>query len=260
MKALFRIARAGRHPPDWKLALKARAEARQAWMDNKIRDAAAGDWGAYKATVKKGLTGWEGKLADAMGRDKDPHQEIHEHLSKVYGEEQPKVPTFPYHDSEVVEVPDFTSEELHVALRKGKKGVSVGPDKVSHELLLSIADTPEGEFRILEWFNNLLHGHEPLPRSWSRASMVIIPKVQVFSRRNTSDRYVLVLRPASFSLVCYLPEHRRPLPTRDLLKVWARGVKLLTTSSVSQDSCNWNRNGDAGSSSLNSTWKKPSTP
>ena len=177
VKALFRIARAGRHAPDWKTALKARSDARKVWMDGKIRDAAAGDWGAYKATVKKGVAGWEGKLADALGEDQDPHHEIHEHLAKVYGEGQPRVPEFPYPACEVMPVPDFTCQELQDALHKGKKGVSVGPDRVSHELLLSIAATPEGEDRILEWFNKLLHGHEPLPKRWSRASMVLIPKV-----------------------------------------------------------------------------------
>ena len=74
-------------------------------------------------------------------------------------------------------VPDFTSDELQEALSKGKKGVAVGSDKVSHELLVAIAKTKEGEARLLEWFNRLLHGEEPLPSSWSRASMVLIPEV-----------------------------------------------------------------------------------
>ena len=177
VKALFRIARAGRHPPDWKKALKARANARQAWTEHKIRAATSGDWGAYRVATKKGATGWEGKMADAMGDDRDPHEEIHDHLSRVYGSAGQKVPTFPFADHEVEDVPDFSEAELHEALHKGKKGVSVGPDKVSHELLISIASTPEGARRILEWFNKLLHGVEPVPTQWSRASMVLIPKI-----------------------------------------------------------------------------------
>ena len=179
VKVLFRMARAGRRAEDWKAALKARAEARKVWKEDKIRQAAEGNWGAYKVVTKKGADGWEGKLADALGDDKYPHAEIHDHLQKVYGQGRTKVGRFPYGLQEVVEVADFRAEELHDAIQKGKMNVSVKPDKVSHELLKAIAETVEGETKILEWFNRLLHGIEPIPSKWSRASMVLIPKVQV---------------------------------------------------------------------------------
>ena len=39
----------------------------------------------------------------------------------------------------VARVPDFMVEELRDASRKGKRGVAVGSDKVSLELLLKVA-------------------------------------------------------------------------------------------------------------------------
>ena len=177
VKALFRMARFSKSSVDWKMALKARMKARKEWMNSKIQAANNGDWSAYQVVKKKGATGWEGHLANALGDDRDPHVEIHAHLQTVYGEGKTKVGPYPFSLDEVAEVPDFTLEELRDALRKGRREVSVGPDLVSHELLVSLAATPEGELRLLEWFNRLLHGTEPLPEDWSKATMVLIPKV-----------------------------------------------------------------------------------
>ena len=135
--------------------------------------------GAYKVVTKKGAAGWEGKFADALGEGTDPHCAIHDHLQGVYGKGSAKVGRFPFSPREVAEVEDFSAEELQEANRKGKSNVAVGPDKVSHELLRAIANTEDGERGILEWFNRLLHGVEPIPSEWSRASMVLIPKIQV---------------------------------------------------------------------------------
>ena len=178
VKVLFRMARHGKRPEDWKAAMKARLGARKRWMENKIEAATKGDWGAFKVATKTGATGWEGHLADALGEGSDPHREIHGHLQAVYGRERDKIPAFPYQVEQLERVPDFTVEELRDALRKGKKRVAVGPDKVSHELLQAIGDLPEGENKILAWFNKLLQGSEPIPKEWSRASMVLLPKVQ----------------------------------------------------------------------------------
>ena len=124
---------------EWKSALKARLAARKMWMETKIAAATAGDWGTYRVATKKGATGWEGHLADALGDGKDPQQEIHNHLQAVYGGPDDKVSPFPFPEAQVASVPNFTVEELRDALRKGRKGVAVGPDKVSPELLLARA-------------------------------------------------------------------------------------------------------------------------
>ena len=176
VKVLFQMARAGKRSEDWKRALRARLEARKAWTNQKIAAAAQGDWGAFQVATKKGRSGWEGHLADALGEGQDPHQQIHNHLQGVYGAKQDKVPPYPG-NQEVAPCADFTAEELRDALRKGRRKVSVGPDRVSHELLQAIGNTAEGEAKILAWFNRLLHGQEPIPKRWSRASMVLLPKV-----------------------------------------------------------------------------------
>ena len=98
-------------------------------------------------------------------------------LKGVYGKPEEGTPEFPFAPTSVQTCPDFTSEELREALRKGRRKVAVGPDMVSLELLQAIADAPEGEEKILVWFNKLLHGHEPIPSRWSRATMVLLPKV-----------------------------------------------------------------------------------
>ena len=176
VKVFFRIARQSRSPEAWKRALRGRRDARKIWVEDKIRAATAGDWAAFKAVAKKGAVGWEGHMAEAMGDGVDPHSAVHDHLKKVYGEGMP-IPSFPYSESQVETVPDFTMDELREALDKGKKGVAVGPDRVSHELLLKLASTPEGEDKLLCWFNRLLHGKEPLPQEWNTTAMILIPKV-----------------------------------------------------------------------------------
>ena len=90
VKALFRMARFSKSSADWKIALKARMKARKQWMHSKIQAANNGDWGAYKVVKKKGATGWESHLANALGDDRDPHTDIHSHLQKVYGEGKTK--------------------------------------------------------------------------------------------------------------------------------------------------------------------------
>ena len=115
-------------------------------------------------------------MANALGDTVDPHQAVHDHLQQVYGGGQQKVGDFPYKAEEVQRVPDFSVEELREGLRKGNRRVAVGADKISHELLIKIANSEEGENKILRWFNRL-HGDEPLPQDWNTATMILIPKV-----------------------------------------------------------------------------------
>ena len=164
VKVMFQIARRNHSSEDWKCGWRKRSKRRR-----------KGDWGAYQETTKKGSAGWESHFARAMPENVDPHKAVHDHLQGVYGGGASSVPEFPF--VKVDRVPDFTPEELCDALQKGKTKKSVGSDQVPHELLKTIGATPEGQHKILTWFNRLLHGEEALPTELSRASMILIPKV-----------------------------------------------------------------------------------
>ena len=179
VKVFFQVARLAKTAEAWKRALQGRKEARKVWAEGKIAAAAEGDWAAYRTVAKKGAAGWEGHFASALEKGVDPHQAVHDHLQRVYGGGKKPVPEFPYGPEKVSRVPDFTVEELREGLRKGKRGVAVGADKVSLELLLKLASTPEGEGKLLRWFNRLLHGEEPLPKDWGTASMILLPKTSL---------------------------------------------------------------------------------
>ena len=173
VKDLFSRARASNLTLDWKQAQRARDAARARWKDERIRAATMGDWEAFRASTRKGSTGWEDSFAaihEAKGLD--PLQSVYEHFQGIY--QGRRVPPFPHGD-----VPcsvDFSVEELRDALRKGKNRKATGGDEVSHELLVAINADPEGEARFLAWFNRLLHGHEPLPTDWAAVVMVLLPK------------------------------------------------------------------------------------
>ena len=144
-------------------------------MQHKIKRATQGHWGAYQVATKRGASGWEYHFAAAQG-DHDPQKILHDHFHSIYNKKgTPRVDKFPF--SEVERCPDFTVLELRDALQKGKKRKATGRDGVSHELLLAIAEEPEGEEKMVEWFNRLLHGEEGLPKSWARAVLVVLPKV-----------------------------------------------------------------------------------
>ena len=179
VKVFFQVARSTTTSEAWKRALKGRRDARKEWMKQKIAAAAQGDWAAYQTVAKKGAAGWEAHFASSLGEDKDPHVVVHDHLQEVYGGNCPPVSAFPFPREEVARADDFTAEELREALRKGKRGVAVGADKVSLELLVKVAATLEGETKLLAWFNRLLHGEERMPTDWGIATMILLPKVSL---------------------------------------------------------------------------------
>ena len=97
VKVMFQIARRSHTSEDWKRALRERKQARQLWMEEKIRAATKGDWGAYRETTKTGSTGLESHFACAMPENVDPHQAVHDHLQGVYGGGGlTSVPDFPF--------------------------------------------------------------------------------------------------------------------------------------------------------------------
>ena len=85
-------------------------------------------------------------------------------------------PPLPTLDFEPPPSPDFTPEELHKALSKGKTGKSVGGDGVSLELLRATAEQPEGETELLRWVNSILHTGD-MPSNWTQSIMVLLPKI-----------------------------------------------------------------------------------
>ena len=173
VKVYCAVARRSGMPEDWKRALAEREKARRQWREEQIRAANNGDWGAYREVAKRGATGWEAHFANHMAEQgSEPHDAVHQHFEAIYKGEP--IPPFPFET--VPRSPDFTSEELHEAIHKRKGGKSNGGDGVPHELLKAIQANPEGERLMLAWFNRMLHGEEPLPVSWSRAVMVLLPK------------------------------------------------------------------------------------
>ena len=175
VKIFFQTARRCNTSEAWKRALRERDKARRQWREERIAAATQGDWQAYRETAKRGSKGWEAHFAaEHDSKGVDPHCAIHQHFQRVY--QGQAVPPFPYSLNLIPRSPDFTKDEVKDAINKGKKGKSTGEDGVSHELLLAIHRQPDGEERILAWFNRLLHGVEPIPKDWGRAVMIVLPK------------------------------------------------------------------------------------
>ena len=173
VKVCFQVARQSSTSENWKRALRERDKARRGWRESSIAFATSGDWQAYRLHSKKGANGWEDHLAESLHRQGlDPHQAVHDHFDRIYKGQA--IPPFPF--PSVPRSPDFTVEELRMALEKGKNRKSTGEDGVSHELLKAIAREDRGEERILEWFNRLLHGQEKHPKDWERSIMIVLPK------------------------------------------------------------------------------------
>ena len=173
VKVCFQIARDSGTSEAWKRALLERDRARREWRESRIEAATQGDWCAFRETKKRGANGWEAHFAASVAdKGVDAHEAVHAHFAKLYA--GARVPPFPFRD--VPRSADFSLDDLHEALSKGKRGKANGIDEVSHELLVAIGKQPQGEMKLLEWFNRLLHGEEMLPRDWGHAVMVLLPK------------------------------------------------------------------------------------
>ena len=135
VRELFRIAKRSRSGHAWTRALRARREAHHRWREDQVKAATSGDWGAFRACKKTKHAGWEIHLADAL-QPQDPHQAVHDHYSSIFrGPGCADLPPLPAPPPS----PDFSTEEIEVALTKGHKGKSVGQDGISLELLKAIA-------------------------------------------------------------------------------------------------------------------------
>ena len=156
---------------DWKAVHKARRQARKAWEQARIDEAAQGDWEQARKIRAKRNTGWDMHFAEVQGNE-DPHEVVHEHLQNIYktGSTLPELPEW------TGEVRAFTTEELDSALASGHGGKAVGEDGTSLELLKGICGIEGGRTHLLEFYNQILCTGE-IPEDWNRAIMIVIPKV-----------------------------------------------------------------------------------
>ena len=118
--------------------------------------------------MKKGGD-WECHFAESQTGD--PHKSIHDHLESIYGRTPPTLNDF---EPEGVFQP-ILPEELHMAVKQGKRGKSVGEDGTSLELIDGVLQAEGGESALLNWFNELLES-ACLPDDWYSALMIILPK------------------------------------------------------------------------------------
>ena len=221
VKVFFQIARQTKQAEACKRALKGREVARQEWKQERIAAATNGDWRAYRENVKRGGKSWETHFTSSQADlGVDAHRAVHDHFRRMYMGEP--VPPFPF--VFVPRSPDFTLQELHEALAKGKPGKPTIGDEVSHELLIAIGRTDEGAGRLLAWYNRLLHGDEPVPADWGKAVMVLLPKCP---HQAASSKFVWDQRPIRSTPGCCWPVLVLLSSTRAPFRILAKGDRLL---------------------------------
>ena len=171
-KQLFKIAKSSRKADDWKRALRSRKEVYQKWQDERTNQAMNGNWKELKQLRPASNKGWEAGLAEHL-QPHDPHQALHAHYQEIFSSGE----LVQCRSSAPPPAKDITEEELDFALAQGHKGKSVGHDGVSHELLMAIAQLPQGKRQLLDWFNQILHGGQ-IPPDWLESLMVLLPKTR----------------------------------------------------------------------------------
>ncbi|CAE6970182.1 unnamed protein product [Symbiodinium sp. KB8] len=170
VKALFDMARFSREAEDWKRAFAERRKEKKNHHERQVQEVAQGNWSEYRGLKKKRAGDWECHFAECQ--DGDPHKTIHDHLAGIYGDKPPDLSDF---EPEGCFEP-IRPEELHEAVRQGKRGKSVGEDGTSLELIEGIIAAEGGESAILNWFNDILESG-CMPEDWFTALMIILPKV-----------------------------------------------------------------------------------
>ncbi|CAE7381271.1 Ank3 [Symbiodinium necroappetens] len=170
VKALFDMARFSREAEDWKKAFAERRKEKRNHHERQVQEVAQGDWSGFRGLKKKRAGDWECHFAECQ--DGDPHKSIHDHLEGIYGDTPPDLTDF---EPEGCFEP-IRPEELHEAVRQGKRGKSVGEDGTSLELIEGILVAEGGESAILNWFSDILESG-CMPDDWFTALMIILPKV-----------------------------------------------------------------------------------
>ena len=122
----------------------------------------------------EGLQGGKHILPTVWQRVVRIHAVVHDHFQQLY--QGKPIPAFPF--KEVAKAEDFSLEDLREAIGKGKGGKANGEDLVPHELLRAICNEEDGEAKMLQWYNRLLHGEERMPVCWNHAVMIVLPKCQ----------------------------------------------------------------------------------
>ncbi|CAE7773125.1 unnamed protein product [Symbiodinium sp. CCMP2592] len=170
VKQLMQQAKLSRTREAWKNALAARRSARRSWELARQDRALKGDWGAFRQSKAPSKQGWELEYADMQTRD--PHETVHDHLSRIYKGV----------DIEPKYLPDqpavaFTVEDLKAALTQLKGQKSVGRDLTSKELLQAVVNIEGGEGHLLEYLNRIL-ATQRIPRAWNEPLLIVLPKTE----------------------------------------------------------------------------------
>ncbi|CAE7497830.1 unnamed protein product [Symbiodinium sp. CCMP2456] len=174
VKQAFKEAKLSGTSVKWKMALKLRKEARLHWEHARLVRASEGEWHSFRALKPRRQEGWDVGFAEAQ--DEDPHQTVHEHLQGVYaGNDLPPPPVWKG------DVCAFTLEELRLGLTQLKRGMAVGADLTSTELLQGLVQVPGGETHLLEWYNRIL-ATQSIPSRWNEPVLVMLPKMTIPKR------------------------------------------------------------------------------
>ena len=169
VKEAARRARVAKTGAAWNQVRRLRKQARRDWEVARIARASSGDWAAFRASKPQADTGWIEGFAQVQ--QIDPHEAVHDHLTRVYKGEPPQPNDGVYSG----EVSAFTEEELDRALGQLQSGKSVGCDGTSKELLMGLASVEGGKQHLLEFMTRVLTTQD-IPVDWNTPLMIMLPK------------------------------------------------------------------------------------
>ena len=185
VKRAARQARLSKTAAAWKEVRRLRKQARLTWEQQRVLRATSGDWSAFRSCKPQADMGWVEGFANAQTRD--PHQAVHDHLTKVYAGRAPAPNVGPPSETVV----GFSEFELDTALGQMQSGKSVGSDGTSKELLVGVCEIEGGKVLLLEFLTRVLTTQE-IPDQWNTPLMILLPKL-------TQPVHPRDLRPISMS-------------------------------------------------------------
>ena len=172
------MAKQGRSAEAWKQYRGALRKEKEGWREQRIERACA-DWATYKAITKPRRQWGEHYMASA--NSEDPIGQIHEHFDSVFHDKKAEQEM---HEMERLVstlgsgegFEGFSPEEVARAIKKRKRGKSVGPDGVPTELLQTLIRDPNTLQAFVEFFNGILKSGE-VPKEWDKSIATLLPKV-----------------------------------------------------------------------------------
>ena len=164
--------------------VKARSIAKKAWLTSILEKGAAGDFHAISFFKRRQST--KATHGGYIMRAGGPHKavsDLKQFYARKYTPPDPRPAGFALslYTSSVGEVPNaepFQVEEVQRILDTTKAGKSSGADGIPYELMHSILQSPL-QCKFVAFFNSILHGGMPLPRSWLVSQVVFLPKVKL---------------------------------------------------------------------------------